>query len=107
MYFNSEKKKKKDSLEASNTVNELTRYNFMLTKKKKNHHWKEKIQINRAKKLKGWGFTYIAHAHLNGSEDPEIIFGKVSQNVNIQLHRYLLLLLMVADSFIQNPPKIL
>ena len=30
--------------------------------------------------------AYIAHAHLNSSEYPKIIFGKISKDINIQLH---------------------
>ena len=37
-----------------------------------------------------WG-SYVAHAHLNGGEDAEVVLGEVAQGVHVELHGVLLL----------------
>ena len=39
-----------------------------------------------------WG-SYVAHAHLNGGEDAEVVLGEVAQGVHVKLHGVLPLLL--------------
>lgn len=43
-----------------------------------------------------WGLLrpYVAHAHLAGGEDAEVILGKVAEGVHVELHG---LLLVAAD----------
>ena len=36
--------------------------------------------------MSNFEMTYIAHSHLNSSENPEVIFGEVPQNIHIKLH---------------------
>ena len=38
-----------------------------------------------------WG-SYVAHAHLDGGEDAEVVLGEVAKGVHVKLHGVLLLL---------------
>ena len=44
-----------------------------------------------------WG-SYVAHAHLNGGEDAEVVLGEVAQGVHVELHGVLPLLLQPAEA---------
>ena len=43
-----------------------------------------------------WG-SYVAHAHLDGGEDAEVVLGEVEKGVHVKLHGVLLLQQPVAD----------
>jgi hypothetical protein len=44
-----------------------------------------------------WG-SYVAHAHLDGGEDAEVVLGEVAKGIHVKLHSVLLLLLAAAKA---------
>ena len=46
--------------------------------------------------MQGIGESYVAHAHLDGGEDAEVVLGEVAKGVHVKLHGVLLLLLLLA-----------
>jgi hypothetical protein len=60
-------------------------------------------------RMRGWGVwvsgSYVAHAHLDGGEDAEVLLGEVAKCVHVKLHRLFLLVLLLLQRLPPPPPS--